>query len=232
MFLAQSCGDSLGIEDNYSKKLISGKDIKDISYKEFVKITRDTLIFYSDTTIHVDTVHYPVYDTVNNAKQYPSRGFVFDVYTLVWSNMFQTYSSESLIDSDNITIDYINGYPILNINFNISFAKMKQDPIYKVFNERPKSLKIDLRGVTLNTNFYYVLNGGLGSGAYGSIDLLNDEGRIMSYDGQNSGLSFYIIRYITAPDDDKKVLYVRGVVLYESKNSHYIIYNEIDLTFY
>lgn len=232
MFLAQSCGDSLGIEDNYSKKLISGKDIKDISYKEYVKITRDTLIFYSDTTIHVDTVHYPVYDSVNSSNQYPTQGIVFDVYTLIYSKFFQAYVAQSNIKTNNVTVNYINNIPIINLNLELTFNNHKNDPIFKYFNELPKSLTIDLRGLTLNSNYYYELSGAKGSGAYGSIVIMNSEGRSLTYEEKNSDLTFYIVRYITAPNDDKKVLYLRGAIMYHSKTSDYMIYNEIDITFY
>lgn len=232
MFLAQSCGDSLGIEDNYSKKLVSGKEIKEVSYKEYVKITRDTLIFYSDTTIHVDTVHYPVYDTVNSGRQYPTKGYAFDVYTLINSKYFQAYSSQSKLEQNTVTVDYINNKPIFNINLDIVFNTYKNDQLYKHLNELPKSLKIDIRGVTLFPNYYYDLTGNLGSGSYGSIVLINDEGRSMIYDGVNSGLKFYIVRYITAPNDEKKVLYLRAAIIYDSKKSDYMIYNEVDIALY
>lgn len=233
MFLAQSCGDSLGIEDNYSKKLISGKDIKDISYKEFVKITRDTLIFYSDTTIHVDTVHYPVYDTVmNSSKKYPTQGVLFDVYTLIDSKSFQAYSSMSKANNSTVTVDYINDTPLLNLNLELLFSTYKNDPLYQWFNELPKSLKIDVRGISFLSNYYYTLNGGMGSGEYASIVLINYEGRSFTYEGQNSGITFSIIKCITDPNDDKKILFVRAAIVYESKASKYIIYNEINIALY
>jgi hypothetical protein len=232
MVLAQSCGDSLGIEDNYSKKLISGKDIKDISYKEFVKITRDTLIFYSDTTIHVDTVHYPIYDTINNSKNYPTKGVVFDIYSLIDSKSFQAYSSQSKAENSDVSVTYINDKPIFNVSVEILYSSYKNDPLYKLFNELPRNLKINVKGVTLYANYYYNLNGALSSGAYGSIELVNYEGRSFIYDGNNSGITFYIIKYITDPNDDKKVLYIKAAIEYHSRTSEYMIYNEINIALY
>lgn len=232
MFLAQSCGDSLGIEDNYSKKLISGKDIKDISYKEYVKITRDTLIFYSDTTIHVDTVHYPVYDSVKNSKSYPTKGFVFDMYSLVYSKNFQPDYYPIMSMSSNITVEYINTKPILNISMDIQYAIQKSNPYFKEFNELPKSIKIELRGVTLFTNYLYYLDGEPGSGNFGSIVLINNSDNRLTYEGRNSNLSFYVKDYITSPDDNNKVLYVSGVLVYNSKTSGVELFNLVNMLLY
>jgi len=232
MLIAESCGDSLGIEDNYSKKLLSGKEIKDLSYKEYVKITRDTLVFYSDTIVRVDTVHYPVYDTVRNSKTYPTNGFIFENYAILQSKIVQIIEYPVLSVNSDIIVNYINNNPILNINADIEFKITTDDPLYYRTKDLPKSLSLKLKGITLYTKYNYLLTGDETSGAFGSIDVLTDEGNRLTYQGQNSGLSFYIDSFITAPDDPKKVLFVKGIVTYISPSSGYVFYSVLNMLLY
>lgn len=183
VFMSNSCDDSLGIEENYNQKLISGKDISEKSYKEYVLISHDTLIFYSDTLSYLDTTHIKIYDTIPSGyKSLPNRGMVYskdNITFLLFGDEILYAGTCSISNSKiNLSYDYWDK-PHLTLDMNIDFNYPDNNEIFESFREIPIKLDLKINEIKPRTYGWY------------NISSDNNDNLLKFYTSDSKGSEFY-----------------------------------------
>jgi len=226
----QSCEDSLGIEENYSKKLIDGKNIEDISFKEYTYYSIDTITTISDSIIFDTTkIVIPIYDS---ATTYPKKGTIYPPTAMIYSDFdFFYYLSDISVTSSVIKIKYPYGeksnITLLGLDLSIDFSDKFRSEQNQLSNLSPYKITLKVDDFKIAKYNLLYLSGDVNSNDYINFELIDNYGGTQSFSGSMSNSSFIIKDVIYAPDDNKRIIAISTELLfgYYKGNSNNIIWH-------
>lgn len=213
----QSCEDSLGIEENYSKKLIDGKNIEDISFKEYTYYSIDTITTIRDSLIFDTTkIVIPIYDS---ATAYPNKGTIYPPTAMIYNDFdFFYYLSDISITSSVIKVKYPNdeksNISLLGLDLTIAFSDKYRMEQNQLSDLSPYKIKLKVDDLKIAKYNLLYLSGDLNSKEYINFELIDNYGSIKSFSGSMSNSSLIIKDVIYAPDDNKRIIAISTELLF------------------